>query len=406
MDNQLALIYGDLSISWFALFAVAGCLAGMLLACMLRKISGKNASDMFVLVTFAAPIALIFARIQYCMFADENFSNTYDMLNLSNGGYGLYGAILGVFAAAVLVNLIFKMGGVGSLMDCTALGGALAITVGRFATQFTGTEIGYEVSFDVFAVPDASGTVNNLAVYMLDGILEAVVLAVCLIFYIIQLVNKNEKALKGTTALLVLALHGTNQVVMDSLRSDALKLGANDFIKISQIIGILTCVAVIVYFMVKVIKRDKFKKYNAWHIVVIVACIVLGILSEYRVGNCNYISKHILMLVCMVVLAALTVWYGARAVKPSLAVETPTDEVPDAVTPAIETTSESPVTEEPAKEETVIDVPAAQKTAIEVPVAEESVVEIPVEEISVEESSAVEEPAVESTESETPASAE
>lgn len=316
MDNQLALIYGDLNISWFAIFVAAGCFIGMLLACLLRKISGKSASDVLILVTFAVPIALIFARIQYCMFAEENFSSIYDMLNIFNGGYGLYGAILGVFAAAVIVNLLFKMGGVGSLLDCAALGGAFAITVGRFATCFTGAEIGYEVSFDVFTVPDVSGIVNNLAVYMLDGIFEAVVFAVCLAFFIIQLRNKNEKALCGTTSLLLLALHGTNQVVMDSLRADALKLGVNDFIKISQIIGIITCVAAIVYFMVKVIRRDSLKKYNVLHIIIILVCIVLGILSEYRVGNGNYISKHIMMTVCMLALASLTVWYGTRAVKP------------------------------------------------------------------------------------------
>lgn len=314
MDNQLALIYGDLNISWFAIFVFAGCLIGTMLACFLRKISGKNASDVFILVTFAVPIAVIFARIQYCVFADENFSNVFDMLDLSNGGYGLYGAILGVFAAAVIVNLLFKMGGVGSLLDCAALGGVFAITVGRFATHFTGTEIGYEVSFNVLSVPDANGNVNNLAVYMLDGILEAVIFAVCLAFFMIQFKNKNEKALCGTTALIALALHGTNQVVMDSLRSDALKLGANDFIKISQIIGIITCVVVLVYFMVRVIKRDALKKYNMLHIIIILLCIVFGILSEYRVGNGNYISKHIMMLACMAVLAALTVWYGMRTV--------------------------------------------------------------------------------------------
>ena len=272
--------------------------------------------------------------------------------------------MLGVFAAAVIVNLIFKMDGVGSLMDCTALGGALAITVGRFATHFTGAEIGYEVSFDVFAVPDTSGSINNLAVYMLDGIFEAVIFGVCFAFFIMQLRNKNEKALCGTTALLVLALHGTNQVVMDSLRADALKLGANDFIKISQIIGILTCVAVIVYFMVNVIKCDGFKKHDAAHIAVIVACIVLGILSEYRVGNGNYISKHVMMLVCMIVLAALTVWYGASSVRKPVSAEVPAVEVPAVEVPTAETTQAA-----------VAELPEDDKTAVEWPVLEAPVIE-------------------------------
>lgn len=316
MDNQMALIYGSLSISWFAVFVTIGCFAGFAIACVLRKIQQKPVSDVFIAVTFAVPFALIFARIQYCVFSGDNFNNLFEMLNVSNGGYGLYGAILGVVAAVFVANALFKTDGIGSLMDCVALGGAFAVTVGRFATGFTGSEIGYEVGFKVFAVYDADENLYNLAVYMLDGIVEAVVFAACLFFFIISLKGANKEIAGGKTALLVFALHGTNQVVMDSMRADALKLGANDFIKVSQILGILSCMAVIVYFMVLSVKKNSFKKYHAVSIVIILVCIVLGILSEYRVGNGNYITKHLLMFVCMVVLAALTMRFGFCLVNP------------------------------------------------------------------------------------------
>lgn len=318
MENSLAFIYENIEISWFAVFVTLGCFAGIALACVLRKLQKAMVSDIFILMTFAVPLALLFSRLQYCIFSSHSFNNIWEMFNLANGGYGLYGAILGVVIAAFIVNKQFDMDGVGKLLDSSAIGGLLTITIGRFATHFTGTEIGYEVSFKIFTVYDPDGQINNLAVYKLDGIVSAMIFVICLGFFIKHFnkgfEGKNSSA--GKTALIMLALHGTNQVVMDSMRSDALKLGANDFIKISQIIGIVCCVAVVVYFIVKTIINESFKLYHAVVIIVLPICIALGVYSEYRVGNGNYISKHILMAACMLALAHIVVWLGARVIDP------------------------------------------------------------------------------------------
>lgn len=336
MENSLAFIFGNIEISWFAVFVTVGCFAGIALACILRKLQKAMVSDIFILATFAVPLALIFSRLQYCIFSSHNFNNVWEMLNLTNGGYGLYGAILGVVIAIFIVNKRFDMGGVGKLLDCAAIGGLLPITIGRFATHFTGSEIGYEVSFETFTVYDAEGQINNLAVYMLDGIVSAMIFVVCLGFFIKHF-NKGidgKNSSDGKTALIMLALHGTNQVVMDSMRADALKLGANDFIKISQIIGIVCCVAVMVYFIVKTIRNESFRLYHAVIIIAIPVCVALGIYSEYRVGNGNYISKHILMAACMLALAHIVVWLGARTINsvpkktPVAAASSASDEVP------------------------------------------------------------------------------
>lgn len=318
MENSLAFIYGNIEISWFAVFVTLGCFAGIALACILRKLQKAMLSDIFILTTLAVPLALIFSRLQYCIFSSHSFNNIWEMLNFANGGYGLYGAILGVVIAAFIVNKRFDMGGAGKLLDCAAIGSLIPITMGRFATHFTGTEIGYEVSFETFTVYDAEGQINNLAVYMLDGIVSAMIFVICLGFFIKHF-NKSidgKTSSDGKTALVMLALHGTNQVVMDSMRSDALKLGANDFIKISQIIGIVCCVAVVVYFIVKTIINESFRLYHAVIITALPVCVALGVYSEYRVGNGNYISKHILMAACMLALAHIVVWLGARTINP------------------------------------------------------------------------------------------
>lgn len=318
LDNQLALVYNDIMISWFAIFTAIGCFIGAGIACLLRKAQQKEVSDIFIVITFGVPLGLALARVQYCLFPPFPFADMGQMLDITKGGFGLYGAMLGVFLSAVLARFIFRADGLGDIMDCMAIGGAAAITVGRFATFFSTSEIGYEVPFEALTVYNAEENLHVLAVYVLDGIYEAVILGVCLIFFFYCQTKRNRIAVSGKTALVMLAMHGTNQVVMDSMRADALKLGANEFIKISQIIGILCAVAVLTYFMVQVIKCVKFKKTHILSICVILACIVFGILSEYRVGNGNYISKHLMMLVCMLILDWLVIWYGLRSANPKI----------------------------------------------------------------------------------------
>lgn len=311
MDNQLMLIYNGIEISWFAFFVTVACAAGTAVACVLRYFQKKPVSDIFVLVTFAVPLGMLLARINYCLFSYESIDSLADFLSVTSGGFGLYGAFLGVFAAALIVCFLFGCENLGDLLDCAATGGALAVIIGRFATCFTAAEVGYPVKFRLFTVYDSSQNDYILAVYDLDGLYEACVFIACVWFFIFTLKKKNAS---GKTALLMLALHGTNQVIMDSMRSDPLKLGINNFIKISQIIGILCCVSVLVYFMVKSAKAKGFGKYHIISIPIILIAIVMGILGEYRVGDSNYISKHLLMFAGMLALNWLTVDFAVRTV--------------------------------------------------------------------------------------------
>lgn len=326
MENRLALIYDEFYISWFALFVAAGCLLGMLVAALLRGVQKKYVSDVFLCTALGVPLGLAFARWFYCLFSLSEFNDIDQMLDLTNGGYGLYGAIFGVFFAGIIVNGLFNTDGFGELLDCMVIGGALAITIGRFATYFTGSELGYEVNFSVMTVYDEAQDLHTFAVYMLDGIIEAVIFLTCLCFFIFCRAKGSRERIGGKTALVMLALHGANQVLIDSMRADALKLGANNFIKMSQIIGIVSCIAVLIYFIVLSAKaRQKFGVGHIMSLIIMLECIGFGVLAEYRVGNGNYISKHIMMLAAMFILGVMVVHYGG-----SIVVNKPPKAKPDA----------------------------------------------------------------------------
>ena len=305
------LIYNGILISWFAVFVTAACFAGIVVSCILRLVQKKSVSDIFIVTMLAVPLGLLFGRVLYCLFSNDLLTGFSEYLNLTNGGFGLFGVMLGVFIAVVLACRFFGCGHTGEMLDCIVPGGTLAIAIGRFATRFTSSEIGYPVNFKLFTVYDVKENVYNLAIFDLDGIFEMIIFLIALFtfFYTRRIRNCH-----GVTSLVMLALHGTNQVVMDSMRADPLMLGINNFIKISQIIGILCCISVLVYFMVITAKKDSFSRFHMISIPIILISIVFGVLGEYRVGSTNYISKHLLMLFGMLLLDWLTLTYAFKSV--------------------------------------------------------------------------------------------
>ncbi len=309
------LIIGNLEISWFAVFTSLACFIGVCIACLLRYFQRRNVNDIFTCVSFGIPLGLIFGRIFYIIFGRSNLTGLGQYLNLTNGGFGLYGVFLGVFLAAVIAVRFFDADNLGSLLDCLAVGGAFAVTVGRFATGFTPAEIGYEVDFSLFAVYDSEQGIYNLAIYQLDGIYETFIFLISIWFFVRCIRNADREIIAGKTAMLMLALHGTNQVVMDSMRADPLKLSLNEFIKISQIIGILCCVAVLVYLIIVTARKSGFSRFHWASLPLIVVAVILGVFGEYRVGSSNYISNHLIMFAGMVILDWLTIEFSLKSVE-------------------------------------------------------------------------------------------
>ena len=313
MDNQLMLILGSMEISWFAVFTALACFAGTCIACLLRYMQRRDINDIFTCVAFGTPLGLLFGRILYIAFSGSGLSGFWQYVNLTNGGFGLFGVFLGVFLGVCIAVKFFDAEGLGSLLDCLSIGGAFAVTIGRFATAFTSTEIGYEVDFKLFAVYDSEQGIYNLAIYKLDGLYEAVIFMICLWFFIRCIRKGNRNYIWGKTAMLMLALHGTNQVVMDSMRADPLKLGMNEFIKISQIIGIVCCIVVLVAMMIMTARRNGFSSFHWISIPLIIIAIILGVFGEYRVGSSNYISNHLIMFAGMVILDWLAIEFALYA---------------------------------------------------------------------------------------------
>lgn len=305
--NRTALIYESLSLDWFGIVVAAACLVGLCVACLLRKFQKGSVNEILTVFCIGTPLAMILSRVQYCTSRVDlgEFGIGYIFTGMRDGGYGLYGAMAGILAAALLAALLFKSS-LGEIADCVAVAGAGIITVGRFATRFTMDSLGFAMAPNAFTVRNDADGLDYLAVFYLDGIVESVIFVICLGLFFFCYGRKNSSFTKGNVALIFLMLHGLNQVVMDSLRTVTLCLFDNDFIKASQIIGIVSWLVIIIVFVCRLVKKQLFKKGFFGIFAAFAVLIIVAVRMEYRVGNSNYISAHIVMGICMVIMAILS----------------------------------------------------------------------------------------------------
>lgn len=303
--NRTALIYEGLSLDWFGVIVAAACLVGLCVTCLLRKIQKGSVNEILTVFCIGTPLALVFSRLQYCLSRVdlEELGIGYIFTGMHQGGYGLYGAMAGILAAILLASLLFKTS-FGELADCVAAAGAGIIAMGRFATRFTNDDLGFALSPGKLTV-NIDG-LDYLAVFYLDGIVESVIFAACIGLFLFSYARKNSTFTKGNVALVFLMLHGLSQVLMDSLRTVTLNLFNNDFIKASQIIGIVSWLVIIVILVCRIVKKQLFRKEFFGIFAAFVVLIIISVRMEYRVGSGNYVSAHIVMGVCMVIMAVLS----------------------------------------------------------------------------------------------------
>lgn len=306
--NNTALIYDTLILNWYGIIVAAACFVGLLTACILRKLQRGSICDVLAVFCIGTPLAILLSRALYCICTDNNSGESavkYFFSGMLRGGYGHYGAMIGVLIAVVAVSLIFKLN-CGELSDCIAVVGAGIIAAGRFANDFCRSEIGWEIAPNKYTVADLTDGAARLAVYKLDGMVESVICVICLVWFMAAYIPKKAKYTKGNIALIFFSLHGLNQVVMDSLCDESLYLFNNPFVRVSQIFGILSWLGIIVYLIIRMIMKKSFKKAYWFIAAAFIPLVAIGVKMQWRMGRANYISGRKIMGVCMALIGLLS----------------------------------------------------------------------------------------------------
>lgn len=317
MDNMVLYFSSCGQVYYHSLIIALAVLFGSAVAIVLARVQGEQMAKLsrYLLVYSVLP-ALVLARVQYCVFNLNDFDSFLSVIALARGGYGLFGAMLGVFLTAVL--LVRRSSGVklSNILDFAAPAGAAAIAVGRFSAFFSGEELGIEIknsAFHFFPVSVYSQQAD--AWYMCVYAYEA--LAALVVFFAVLALYKGTyssgRYLPGCTWLGFLVLYCGFQMLLESWRTDALFLNSLGFVRFSQALSALISAAVFVVLCVKNCKRYRFSAMQLIMWIVTLAFFALAFVCEFTMTGGTTLRNYTAMAISLAVVICAEMYQLVRA---------------------------------------------------------------------------------------------
>ena len=252
IDPKQALELGPLSIHLYGLIIAVGLMLAVIYACKRCRQFGLTADDLTDGVLWIVPLAIVCARLYYCIFEWDSYKeNPIEILYIWNGGLAIYGGVIGA-ALGILLFARLKKVKVGAVLDITSLGFLIGQSIGRWGNFFNREAFGAET--DSFLrmglykrVLDNGSIINSSTVtyYHPTFLYESLWNAAG--FVLLHFLSKKRKY-DGQIALGYLAWYGLGRTFIEGLRTDSLYLGQ---FRVSQLLAAVTCfcgVALLMFF--------------------------------------------------------------------------------------------------------------------------------------------------------------
>lgn len=250
----------NIEIYWYGIIIALAFLLAVLLAiksCRKYELTTDNILD---LVLFAAPTAIVFARLFYVVFSwDQYKDNLVNIIRTRDGGLAIYGGVLG----ALLVAWLYAGKNKLSFLHLADFGIpylALGQGIGRW---------GNFVNQEAFGAPTTlpwrmNGTViNDYLKNVLDSVdfsawgvhptflyesLWDIALFLFLAYY------RKKKKTEGEVLFLYLMLYGAGRAFIEGLRTDSLYLGS---FRVSQLLSVVLLILGLLLFIYRRVKSKR-----------------------------------------------------------------------------------------------------------------------------------------------------
>ena len=274
--DKIAWILGDISIRWSSVVMVMAVLTGILFFLAAAARGNRKVTSASLALPMAILLSLLFGRLLHRYFLPD-----------AGEGYVLMGAFAGCLCTALILKGTRLEKNMARLLDVMSIGGCAAIALGRLACFFTADDRGRIIGIQglplVWPVINAtSGEMEyRLAVFLFQSA------AALFILFVLLLVDKKSTRTgahrDGDLTLLFLLLYTAGQIVLDSMRYDALHLRSNGFIGAVQLMCAVTFCAVIGILLTRLVKRNGFRFQHGFSAFLIAVCIGIAAYMEYFV---------------------------------------------------------------------------------------------------------------------------
>ena len=303
---------GSLYVTPYSLLVFAGALAGVLLC--LRK---KQIRPLLPAVIFGA---LVFGHVFWVLFCPADLEAPegigWMMLRPWQGGYSLYGALLGGALGALAAC---KPAGVRWLdaLDALAPGACAVLFFARIGEYFTGEGIGRWTELEwthffplsVCTYQDEYFQEWRYVVWFWEALT-----ALGLLFLLLRQERKNAPS--GHQTVLFLTVLGCTQILLEQMRQDHY-LRIITFVRVNQLAALATLIAVLITLLVR---RKPGTAKVFWSLAVLVLASLADMASEFVFDKFEY-APWMYISMPLAVLAAgamLWVWRGKKGLVPAL----------------------------------------------------------------------------------------
>lgn len=206
-------------------------------------------------VLWIVPVAIICARMYYCIFEWDYYGkNPLQILALRDGGLAIYGGVIGA-VIGVIVYCYFKKIKLPALLDLVMLGFLIGQAVGRWGNFFNREAFGAET--DIFIRMGLKNVYTGLYTYHHPTFLYESLWNV-VGFVLLHFLSK-KRQYDGQIALGYVAWYGVGRTFIEGLRMDSLMWGP---IRVSQVLaGSSAIIAAVVLFILSTRQHDPAKLF-------------------------------------------------------------------------------------------------------------------------------------------------
>lgn len=229
---------GPLTIHWYGVIIATGFMLAVLYCAKRAPEFGMTSDNVFDVILLGVPMAIIGARIYFCMFHWDLFADDpVSVLYIWEGGLGMYGVIAGAILAAVIYCRWKKLS-LLAFLDMVCFGFIIGQTLGRWGNFMNREAFGYETDIFcrmVLTTPDGvSYSVHPTFLY--ESLWNLVG------FLLMHFWSKKHRTFDGQVFLTYLAWYGCGRMLVEGLRTDSLYLWGTD-IRVSQLVSFILLLA-------------------------------------------------------------------------------------------------------------------------------------------------------------------
>ena len=253
-DNVIFSI-GGLQITYYGVLVALGMLFGVLLVCRLAKKRGLKSDDILTLALYVFPLAIIGARIYYCVFSGRSYSFV-EFWQFTDGGIAVLGAVIGGAIGGLIYSLIHKKNFI-VLFDVVVAGLALGQGIGRIACLFGRCcygELTMQENLQFFPLSLLIDGEWHYATCLYESLWNFIGMAILLVVF-------NKFSSKGTATATYLIWYGVGRSLIEGIRGDSLMIGTSG-IRVSQLLSIILIVVGITIIAINIIKSKRGKTHG------------------------------------------------------------------------------------------------------------------------------------------------